>query len=81
LGRRKLDILEAAKHLMDLKSPPGNPLEKLAGDLKGKFSIRINMQFRIVFRFSNGNAHDVQIVDYQLGASDVAKKPSVDIPG
>lgn len=61
---RKLLILEAAESLDDLKVPPGNRLEKLAGDRKGQYSIRINDQWRICFRWSNGDAHDVEIVDY-----------------
>jgi proteic killer suppression protein len=50
--------------LRDLKSPPGNRLEGLKGDMKGFHSIRINDQWRVVFRWSGGNAFDVQIVDY-----------------
>ncbi|MDR2715058.1 MAG: type II toxin-antitoxin system RelE/ParE family toxin [Coriobacteriales bacterium] len=61
---RKLDILNAAPTLLDLRSPPGNRLESLKGDLKGKYSIRINDQWRLVFRFTNSNAYDVQILDY-----------------
>lgn len=61
---RKLDYLNRAKTLQDLKSPPGNRLEALKGDLKGKCSIRINDQYRIVFKFSNGNAYEVEISDY-----------------
>ncbi len=61
---RKLDYLHAATLLDDLRVPPGNMLEALQGDLKGKYSIRINKQYRVVFSFENGDAHDVQIVDY-----------------
>ena len=60
----KLDILNAANCVLDLKSPPGNRLEALKGDLKGHYSIRINDQWRLVFRFENSNAYDVQIMDY-----------------
>ena len=60
---RKLDVLNAAHHLDDLRSPPGNHLESLRGDLAGFHSIRINEQWRIVFRWDNGAA-DVEIVDY-----------------
>ena len=60
----KLTVLNAATAVKDLKSPPGNKLEKLSGGLNGKFSIRINQQFRIVFAFGSGNATEVQIVDY-----------------
>ena len=61
---RKLDVLNAAQTLDDLKSPPGNKLEALKGDLKGFHSIRINSQWRIVFRWAIGGIHDVQIMDY-----------------
>lgn len=60
---RKLDMLNAAKELADLKSPPGNRLQALKGDHKGMMSIRVNDQWRIVFRWVNGYAHDVSI-DY-----------------
>ena len=63
-ARRKLQYLHEAEDLRDLKSPPGNRLEGLKGDLKGFHSIRINDQWRVVFRWSAGNAFDVQIVDY-----------------
>jgi toxin HigB-1 len=62
--RRKLQYLHEAADLRDLKSPPGNRLEGLKGDLKGLHSIRINDQWRVVFRWMGGNAFDVQIVDY-----------------
>lgn len=61
---RKLDMLNAAIRLDDLRSPPGNRLEALKGDLKGFFSIRINEKWRIIFRWDSGEAKDVQIVDY-----------------
>lgn len=64
IAARKLDMLNAAKELIDLRSPPGNRLEKLRGRLEGKYSIRINDQFRIVFIFKTGSAHKVQITDY-----------------
>ena len=64
LALYKLDVLNAAHSLDDLKSPPGNRLEMLKGDLAGYYSIRINNQWRIVFRWQETNAHDVQIVDY-----------------
>lgn len=60
----KLDVLNAALSLDDLRSPPGNRLEPLKGDLKGFHSIRINAQWRIVFRWVLNGAHDVSIVDY-----------------
>ena len=61
---RKLDVLNAANVLEELRSPPGNRLEALRGDLAGFHSIRVNDQWRIVFRWVNGDAHDVKIVDY-----------------
>ena len=63
-GLRKLDMLQAAHELRDLKSPPGNRLEALRGDLRSFHSIRINDQWRIVFRWRSGDAHDVRITDY-----------------
>ena len=64
VARRKLDMLNAARVIEDLRIPPANRLEKLRGDLSGCYSIRINDQFRVVFRFDSGQAHDVRIVDY-----------------
>ena len=64
LATYKLDVLNAARDLKDLRSPPGNRLESLKGDFKGFYSIRINSQWRVIFRWDNGNAYDVQIVDY-----------------
>lgn len=64
IGIRKMDYLNAATKLQDLKSPPGNRLEALKGKYKGKYSIRINDQYRIVFRFVDSDAYDVEIVDY-----------------
>ena len=61
---RKLDYLHAASELDDLRVPPANRLEKLVGDLEGFYSIRVNKQYRVVFRFENGDAYDVSIVDY-----------------
>src|SRR5712692_3437628 len=61
---RKLDILNAARNLQDLMRPPGNRLEALRGDLRGHHSIRINDQWRVVFRWLSGDAHDVRITDY-----------------
>jgi proteic killer suppression protein len=63
----KLDMLNAAEALDDLRSPPGNRLEALRGKYAGKHSIRINAQWRLVFRWQGGNAHDVEIVDYHSG--------------
>jgi proteic killer suppression protein len=61
---RKLDYLNRAKSLHDLLAPPGNRLEALKNDLKGKHSIRINDQYRIVFKFHNGDAYEVEVTDY-----------------
>jgi proteic killer suppression protein len=61
---RKLDVLHAAHRLVDLRVPPGNRLEALQGDWQGFHSIRVNDQWRIIFRWENGNAHDVSLVDY-----------------
>jgi proteic killer suppression protein len=63
VARRKLDLLGAAGDVRDLAVPPGNRLEKLKGDLAGFHSIRVNDQFRIIFKFEAGNASAVQIVD------------------
>jgi proteic killer suppression protein len=64
VARRKLLYLHDAVTLKDLRLPPGNRLEALKGKFKGKHSIRINQQWRIMFRWQNGNAFDVEIVDY-----------------
>ncbi len=63
VATRKLDMLNAAHRLDDLRAPPANRLEALKGELKGLYSIRVNDQFRIVFRWDDG-AHDVRITDY-----------------
>jgi proteic killer suppression protein len=57
-------MLDAAQSLQDLRVPPGNRLEKLAGDREGQHSMRINDQWRICFRWKDGNAYDVEIADY-----------------
>ena len=64
VARRKLEMLDAAILLGDLKSPPGNRLEALKGSRKGQHSIRINDQFRICFRWSGLDSYEVEIVDY-----------------
>jgi proteic killer suppression protein len=64
IALRKLLLIDAAASLEDLRVPPGNHLEKLTGDRKGQYSIRINDQWRICFRWRDGNAHEVEIVDY-----------------
>ncbi len=63
-ARRKLEILEGAEVLVDLRIPPNNHLEKLSKDRKGQYSIRINDQWRICFEWSGGDAYNVEIVDY-----------------
>lgn len=64
VAERKLQMLDNACSLEDLKAPPGNRLEALLGDRKGEWSIRINDQWRVCFRFAEGDAFDVAIVDY-----------------
>lgn len=63
-ANRKLMQVHNARSLNDLKAPPGNRLERLAGDRKEQHSIRINDQYRICFRWRDGDAYDVEIVDY-----------------
>lgn len=63
-AQRKLEILDAAESVEDLRSPPGNRLEKLSGDRAGQYSLRINQHWRICFRWVDGDAEDVEIVDY-----------------
>jgi proteic killer suppression protein len=63
-ARRKLLVLNGARALNDLRSPPGNRLEALAGDRRGQHSIRINDQWRICFVWNEGGAEQVEIVDY-----------------
>ena len=60
----KLDMLNAASAALDLRSPPGNRLETLKGDLRGLYSICVNDQWRVVFRWEANNAHDVRLTDY-----------------
>ena len=64
IAQRKLDVLDAADELGDLRAPPGNRLEKLAGERKSQYSIRINNQWRICFKWQHGDAYDDEIVDY-----------------
>jgi len=61
---KKLIMLDASVDVEDLKIPPANRLEKLSGDRKGQYSIRINQQYRICFKWEDGSAYDVEIVDY-----------------
>ena len=62
--RRKLRMLNSSHSLLDLQIPPSNRLEKLKGDLRGYYSIRVNDQWRIIFKWENGNADNVTLIDY-----------------
>ncbi|HVA97316.1 MAG TPA: type II toxin-antitoxin system RelE/ParE family toxin [Bacteroidia bacterium] len=64
IGRRKLRMLNNSQNLTDLQVPPSNRLEKLKGNFKDFYSIRLNNKWRIIFRWKNGNAFNVQIIDY-----------------
>ncbi|MEZ4811695.1 MAG: type II toxin-antitoxin system RelE/ParE family toxin [Allomuricauda sp.] len=64
VGRRKLRMLNNSQDIMDLRIPPSNRLEKLSGNLKDFYGIRINKQWRIIFKWDNGNASEVEIIDY-----------------
>ena len=64
ISRRKLRMLNNSQNLADLQIPPSNRLEKLKGNLKDFYSIRINNQWRIIFKWQSGNALDVEIIDY-----------------
>ena len=64
IGRRKLRMLNNSQDIIDLRIPPSNRLEKLSGNFKRFYSIRINKQWRIIFIWDNGNASDVEIIDY-----------------
>ncbi len=64
-GRRKLRMLNNSQNISDLRIPPSNRLEKLSGNLKDFYSIRINDQWRIIFLWEDGNASKVEIIDYQ----------------
>jgi proteic killer suppression protein len=66
-ARMKLEILDAASILKDLRIPPGNRLEKLTGNREGQHSIRINEQWRVCFAWQRGDALEVEIVDYHKG--------------
>ncbi len=63
-ARRKLRMLNNSQNMADLQIPPSNRLEKLKGSLKDFYSIRVNDQWRIIFRWNNGNASEVEIIDY-----------------
>jgi proteic killer suppression protein len=63
-ARRKLRMINQARIVEDLQVPPGNRLEQLKGNLNGFWSIRINQQWRVIFRWQDGSKHDVRIIDY-----------------
>lgn len=63
-ARRKLRMIDAASIVSDLRVPPGNRLEALKGNLEGFYSIRINQQWRIIFKWESGNCNEVTIIDY-----------------
>ena len=62
--RRKLRMINNAQDIADLRIPPSNRLEKLSGNLKAFYSIRVNRQWRIIFKWSRGNASEVELIDY-----------------
>ena len=64
VGQSKLAILDAADSLNDLRVPPGNSLERLSGNREGQYSMRINDQWRICFRWRDGDVYGVEITDY-----------------
>jgi len=64
VGRRKLRMLDNSQNIADLRIPPSNRLEKLIGNLKDFYSIRINDQWRIIFIWEDGNTQEVEIIDY-----------------
>ena len=64
IARRKLRMLNNSQDLADLRIPPSNKLEKLSGNLKIFYSIRINKQWRFIFKWDNGNASEVEVIDY-----------------
>jgi len=63
-AQRKLAVLDAAEVLQDLRAPPGNRLERLSGVRRGQYSIRVNGQWRVCFRWAGADAYDVEITDY-----------------
>lgn len=63
-GRRKLRMLNNSQNISDLRIPPSNRLEKLGGNLKDFYSIRINNQWRVIFQWEDGNTNNVEIIDY-----------------
>lgn len=64
VARRKLRMINSAQNITDLRIPPANRLEKLSGNWGDYYSIRINDQWRIIFKWQNGNAYEVEVIDY-----------------
>lgn len=64
IALRRLRLLHRARTIADLRVPPGNHLEALKGERKGQYSIRVNDQYRVCFRWKDGDAYDVELVDY-----------------
>jgi len=64
IARRKLRMINNSTNIVDLRIPPANRLKKLKGDLKGKYSIRINDKYRIIFNWKSSHAYEVEIIDY-----------------
>lgn len=64
VAQRKLELIDGSDLIEDLRTPPGNHLEKLSGNRKGQYNIRVNDQWRICFRWKSGQATDVEMVDY-----------------
>jgi proteic killer suppression protein len=64
VARRKLDQLNQAEKLLDLRAPPGNRLEKLRGDRSGQHSVRINQRYRVCFQWTDDGPEEIEIVDY-----------------
>jgi proteic killer suppression protein len=77
MARRKLRMLNNSQDLNDLLIPPANRLEKLKGNLKDFYSIRINNQWRIIFKWNNGNAEEVSIIDYPLNRNTMKKLKNI----
>ena len=63
--QQKLDLLNASTSIEDLRTPPASRLEKLRGGLAGFWSVRVNQQYRIIFRFANGNCQEIRCTDYR----------------
>jgi toxin HigB-1 len=64
IAQRKVDQINRVREIPDLITPPGNRLERLRGEREGQYSVRVNEQFRICFKWEEGHAYDVEIIDY-----------------